>query len=99
MARSGTNHKGGRPKGGKASHTLKAEQAREYFVQRVVSEMNPIITAQLEAAKGLYYETADKKIYQREPDIQASKYLVDQTIGRPKETVEMQGDIILKIDG
>lgn len=82
----------GRKKGYKA---ITAEKAREYLVKRVAEELDPILTAQIESAKGLYYEKLTKegeiKVYQDKPDINAGKYLTDQTIGRAKETVEMGG--------
>ena len=52
----------------------------------------------IDNAKGLYYETKEGKIYQREPDITAGKILLDQTIGKAKETMELQTEIKLKID-
>lgn len=77
----------------KATHTLEAEKARAYLIERVSEELNPILTAQIEAAKGLYYEEVfkdgTKKIWKKEPDINASKYLLDQTVGRAKENVDI----------
>ena len=77
----------------KAPHTLAAEKAREYVITRVTSELDPIVTGQIEAAKGLWYEDikdGKKRIYQQKPDIVAAKNLLDQTIGKAKETVEVQ---------
>jgi hypothetical protein len=91
--------KGGRPK---ARHTLQAEQARAYVISRVVNDLLPIMDAQIDAAKGLWYEEITKegkrRIYKAKPDIFAGKNLLDQVIGKAKETVEVQGDIILKLD-
>ena len=102
MSRYGTVHKGGRPKGSVGTHTIEVSKAREYVVKRVVAELDPIMTAQIDAAKGLYYEETDKfgkkHVYAKEPDLGAAKNLLDQAIGRAKETVEMQGDFTLKID-
>lgn len=88
----------GRPK---ANHTLQKEEMRKTLVQMVKKEFVPLITSQLEAAKGLYYEkmTEDGNIiiYREKPDINASKYLLDQAIGRPTEHIEVSGGIALLV--
>mgnify|MGYP001600525890 CR=1 FL=1 len=60
------------------------------------------MTAQIESAKGLYYEKIEGdeeiKVYREKPDISAGKNLLDQTIGKAKETVAVEGDFNLKID-
>lgn len=84
----------GRPKGSKASHTLEASKARQYVIERVVSEMEPILTAQIDSAKGLWMEELDsdgvrKRIYRKAPDTRAVEYLVDQTIGRASQAIDV----------
>lgn len=73
--------------------SIKAEEARKYAVERIVAEIDPILTAQIEAAKGAFYEVDGKDgvktIYQREPDLKAGMYLANQLIGHPKETAEI----------
>lgn len=89
----------GRPKGHKASHTLEALKAREYTIQRINEALDPILTAQIEAAKGLYYIGDDgRTIYQKHPDTRTGEYLLNQSIGKPKESIEVIGDIELKVD-
>lgn len=77
----------------KATHTLAAEKAREFLVNKIAGELDPILTAQIESAKGLYYEEVSgdgtKKIWQREPDVNAGKYLLDQAVGKAKESVDL----------
>ena len=96
MARAGTNHKGGRPRGSKASHTIKAEQARAYVIERITKELDSIITAQIEAAKGIYVEEVNEKgervrVFKKEPNLKAGEFLLNQNIGRSKETIETRG--------
>jgi len=91
---------GGRPK---STATIKAQKMREKLVNEVNKELQPILTAQLEAAKGLYYEKIDLdgviRIYKEKPDINAARYLLDQAIGKAKESVELSGGIgLLVID-
>lgn len=99
MALGGARPGAGRKRGFKA---IEAEKARAFVVQKVVEQLGPIMTAQIEAAKGLYYEekVGDEKVlvFKQKPDINAGKNLLDQTIGRAKETVEVQGEVSLKID-
>ncbi len=45
----------GRRKGGKNARTIAREAARDYLSQRVQAEIEPLVTAHLEAAKGLQY--------------------------------------------
>lgn len=92
-------NKGGRPKAGR---TALVEKMREALVKRVHGGINKILDAQLDAATGLYYEEigvgGKKRIYQREPDQQAAKLLIEQTIGKPKEQVEHSGNVTLIVD-
>ena len=68
----------------KAQHTLDAEKARAYITERVTKELAPIM---------------DKAIAQAKAGDQTTRRdLMDRAYGRPKETVEYQGDISLKID-
>lgn len=100
MAKRGGIRKGAGRK--KATHTIAAEKAREYVINRVAAELEPIMTAQIQSAKGLYYEgevEGEKVIiYKQKPDINAGKNLLDQTIGKAKETVAHEGEVSLKID-
>lgn len=98
---------GGRPKSKerilKEHRAIRVEKAREYVVQKVVRDMRDILEAQIEAAKGLYVmETNENgevvRRYRKEPDFKVGEYLLNQSIGKPKEVVEQQGEIKLKID-
>lgn len=64
----------GRPKGSKAPHTIEAEKAREYIVNRVTKELEKIIDKAIEQAKA--------------GDQTARRELLDRAYGRPKETIE-----------
>lgn len=98
MPSGGKREGAGKPKGYKASHTIKSEQARKYIIERVTAELEPILTGQIEAAKGLYYETVDKKVYQDKPDNTAAKNLIDQAYGKARETLEVESTTKLLID-
>lgn len=87
--------KGGRPPGSFGGHTIEATKAREYLVNRVAKELEPILTAQIEAAKGLSYE--DPKlgvVFKKLPDTKAGEYLINQSAGKPKESVELSGSVV-----
>ncbi len=89
-ARGGKRIGAGRKKG---LATIKAEEARNYAVKRISEELEPILTAQIEMAKGVHYEIEDesgvKVIYRELPNAQVAAYLLNQLIGRPKETMDM----------
>lgn len=54
MPRGGKRPGAGRPKGSKEQHTLDREEARRYLSERVRKEIDPLATAQIESAKGLF---------------------------------------------
>lgn len=93
MALGGKRPGAGRKKGTKASHTIQAEQARAYLINRIATELEPIVTGQIEMAKGINYvgKIGKKKavIYTKLPDSYTAKYLLDQAAGRAKETLEV----------
>ena len=68
MARAGTNHKGGRPKGSLASHTLEVQTGKALLIQMYLENIRPINEALLKKA--------------REGDMQAIKELHDRVYGR-----------------
>lgn len=87
-------NKGGRPR---ASHTLASEKARQTLIKEVTKIWKPLIRAQIDLALGHWKEEVKEggkvKVYMTSPDKDAIKYLVDQTIGRPKESMEVSGTI------
>jgi len=123
-------HKGGRPKGAPdkksalrvqlaAANSIIKREARHKLVKMVVAELEPIVTAQMEKAKGLSVimvkdedgawkrvtdpavieaamnsgaEGAVWKIATTDPDTQAAKYLIDQTIDKATEHQEVTGE-------
>lgn len=104
--RGGKQPGAGRPKGSVGKSTAMALQMREELVQRVKKEFGPIVDALIEDAKGLYEEKVTKdgtiKIFKNKPNYKASEYLFNQSIGKPKETVEMSGKnggpMLIKLD-
>lgn len=98
MALGGARKGAGRKKGVKA---IQAEKSREFLVKKIAEELEPIIQAQIDAAKGMWvekmYNIGKKKkvkirIYQREPDTKAGEYLINQGAGKPKEAIEITGE-------
>ncbi|MEK7576164.1 MAG: hypothetical protein AAB482_00550 [Patescibacteria group bacterium] len=85
--------KGGRPK---ANHTLMAEKMRELLIQKVFDEFGPLIDAQIQKAKGTtIVSEKDGTIVFKDnlPDTQAFKTLLEQAVGKPKETIEQTTQI------
>lgn len=94
MALGGKRPGAGRKKGSKATHTVEREKAREYLINRIAEELNPIVTAQLEAAKGMYVEELNDKgerikVYRKLPNLNTGEYLLDQGAGKATETVDV----------
>jgi hypothetical protein len=89
--------KGGKREGAgrkKAPHTIASEAARKLVIERVLANLEPLLTAQIEAAKGIYVEKETESgtviVFREKPDVGAGKYLIDQTIGKAKESVAVQ---------
>lgn len=54
--------KGGRPKGSKSKSTLLKEEAREYYRQKLMAEIDDIADAHISRCKGVrYFVTRNKK--------------------------------------
>jgi hypothetical protein len=64
MANGGKRPGAGRKKGGKASHTLKAEQDRKYLIEQVIKEIEPLVSALIKQGKAGNI-TALKEIFDR----------------------------------
>ena len=102
MAYKGDNHKGGRPKGSKGTNTKKAQAMRAVLQEKVAEELEPILEGQIELAKGIVVHRKVKvkgktynKYYLSKPDSSAAKYLLDQALGRAKESVEVSGEMTI----
>lgn len=68
----------GRKKGSKAPHTIEAEKAREFIIQKVCEALEPIIDRLIEDAK--------------KGDKESVKILFDRGFGKPKESMEISGN-------
>ncbi len=77
MARAGTNHKGGRPKGSVGVHTLKAQEQRIKAIQMVDDNLAAIFQPQIDKAiKG---------------DTSAFTAVLDRAWGKPLQSTELTG--------
>ena len=86
------NRLGGRRK---AEKTIEAEKAREFVINKVAANLRPLLDAKLDLALGhkVLKKIGDgtEFVYTESPDGNAIQYLLNQTIGKPKETIEHQG--------
>lgn len=89
---------GGRPKGTSAVAENKLE-SKKFVVKRIYKKKDRITDALIDAATGLYYHDPDKgHVYQKKPDTNVGEYLINQLIGKPKESVEITDDRQLNVD-
>lgn len=77
MARSGTNHKGGRPKGSLSTHTIQTQEARARAIAMVDAQLEEIFAPQIEKAIT--------------GDTQAFNAVLDRAWGKPLQAMEMSG--------
>lgn len=83
------------------------ELARKRAVDKINENWDEIIQGQIELAKGIWVEQevmnkegvlVDVKVYQKEPSKDAAQYLANQVIGKPKESMNIEGKVNLIID-
>lgn len=74
----------------KANHTIASEKAREFLIASIVEQLDPIVSAQIDSAKGLFYLGKQGKIYTQLPNTRVGEYLLNQVAGKAKENVEIQ---------
>lgn len=83
----------GPKKGAIYSKTIAKEKMRERLRKRVAAELDPLITSQIDKAKGCLavekMATGGERVYRELPDTQAFKILAEQAIGKPKEEVDV----------
>lgn len=97
MALGGIRQGAGRPKGVVPKKVIERRQKEEMMQQRlkelVALEWDDLIHAQIEKAKGIKIEMIDKngEVYYKDPgpDTAAFKTLIEHSIGKPKETVDV----------
>ena len=84
--------KGGRPV---ASKTLITQKIRERIVEKLYERIDPLIDAQLNSAIGVILKKTDNKglhhYLEEAPSTSAARFLVEQVLGRPKESIEHSG--------
>mgnify|MGYP001578112702 CR=1 FL=1 len=82
--------------------TITVQKSREYLMKSIAEDLSPILLAQREAAKGIYFEKKIGKkkviVYRMAPELKAGEYLLNQLVGKPKETIEMEGGPMVNID-
>jgi len=99
MAKGGKRAGAGRKRG---LASIKAEETRNYLLKTIADEYEPIVKAQLEAAKGMWVEELDStglriRVYRRPPELKTGEYLINQSAGKPTETVKISGEIIKRV--
>jgi hypothetical protein len=84
-----------------AAHTIKAQETRAYLLNAIAKNMEPIVSAQLEAAKGMYLEETINgervRVYRKAPDLKTGEYLLNQSAGKPVESINVNAEITSKV--
>ncbi len=66
------------------------ERSRLFALQMIEKELVPIIQSSIDLAKGIMVMNEKGKVYKKEPDVQALKHIVDQIIGKAKESMAIE---------
>ena len=81
-----------KPKGGKREgagrpkgyKAIESEKAREYLTKRIAAELEPLADMILANAKN--------------GDVKALEYVINQLVGKPRETIDMNEKVTLRLD-
>ncbi len=83
------------------------EEMRTLLVNATKEHWDDLMEAMVNLAKGVYVQDIkvddagspiDVKVYRQKPDKDVAKYLMDQVIGKPKESMNVEGKINLIVD-
>lgn len=94
--------KAGRPKGTISEQARMQQEMRKMLTAAAREVFPSLIKAQIDLARGVYVEEivmevdakgkktkSKRRVYSRPPSQEAVKYVMDQAIGKPKETKEI----------
>jgi hypothetical protein len=88
MAKQGGSRKGAGRK--KAQHTIETEAMRAFIVNKVKENLEPLLAAKLDLALGVRIQGDDgESFYTKAPDPGSIQYLLNQSIGKPTEHVDV----------
>lgn len=72
---------------------------RDYTVNKIALRRQQLVDSQLDIAIGYSYIDAEGvKIYTKHPNASTGEYLLNQLIGKPKESIEVKEEIRLNVD-
>ena len=83
---------------GKARGIVTKDIARDRIIFQINKNKDKILKAQIEAAKGMHVMKEGQIIYTKIPDTKMGEYLLNQLIGKPKESLEIADKRELKVD-
>lgn len=95
MPRGGKREGAGKPKGRKDNATIAREMMREVLREMVKENLDSMVRAQIEKSNGVLVQKVEagvQKIYSIPPDPQAFKNLIEQSVGKPTQSIEGTGD-------
>lgn len=93
--------KAGRPYGAVSEETRMKQEMRRMLTKVVHQRFGELVRAQVDLASGLWVEETDTKVnadgeletnrrvYKRPPSNEALKYLLDQSVGKAKELLDL----------
>lgn len=93
--------KGGRPKGSISEVARMQQEMRKMLTKKAREKFGDLMQAQIDLALGVWVEETDTKVnasgeietvrrvYKRPPSNEALKHLMDQSIGRARESIDV----------
>lgn len=81
------------------SSLAKGVSHRDFTVAKIANKRAKLIEAQIDLAVGYsYIDEKGDKVYTKAPDATTGQYLLNQLIGKPKESIEVKEEIRLSVD-
>jgi len=83
------------------------ETDRDSLVVKIRDDYEGITQGLIDAAKGMWVQKSEKdkrtgivtkKVYLEKPDTDVAIYLLNQLVGKPKETQIMEGRVVFNLD-
>lgn len=72
---------------------------REHIVNEINKNKIKILKAQIDESVGLHFIDANgRTVYTRKPNTSMGEYLLNQLIGKPKESIDVKTEVRLNVD-
>lgn len=98
-----STHGGSRKGSGRKPRAERFRTAIQRAEKRIADRLPELVDSLFDLANGVVVEETQwdgsEKVYKRAPDFKSASYLIDRVIGKPTQSVEVEGDVNVHDDG